>query len=172
METAKRFENYPAWIVLVSNLLSVAIYALGVLILSQAGLAVALLYLLGILAFEYRLIKNHCVNCYYWGKTCGFGKGRLSAWFFKRGDSAKFCAKAMTWRDLLPDIFIAFTPVVVGLALLIMRFEWWLLGALLALLFLASFGNGFVRGRLACKYCRQRDLGCPAEAWFKPKAAA
>lgn len=68
METAKRFENYPAWIVLVSNLLSVAIYALGVLILSQAGLAVALLYLLGILAFEYRLVKNHCVNCYYWGK--------------------------------------------------------------------------------------------------------
>jgi len=32
---------------------------------------------------------------------------------------------------------------------------------------LFSVGNSYVRGSLACKFCRQRQLGCPAEKMFR-----
>jgi hypothetical protein len=36
--------------------------------------------------------------------------------------------------------------------------------------FLLTFiGNGLVRGSLACKYCKQREIGCPAEQLFNKK---
>jgi len=39
---------------------------------------------------------------------------------------------------------------------------------LLALLIgLATQGNYLVRSRIACKYCKQRELGCPAEKLFR-----
>jgi len=34
------------------------------------------------------------------------------------------------------------------------------------LLLLATAGKGAVRSSLACKRCRQRELGCPAERLF------
>ena len=46
------------------------------------------------------------------------------------------------------------------------HFSWVLLLAIGALVLLGSVGTGFIRGQLACKYCRQRELGCPAEQLF------
>ena len=53
----------------------------------------ALVYLAYVLALEYRLICYHCVNCYYWGKICGFGRGRISYRLFKQGNPQDFCHK-------------------------------------------------------------------------------
>lgn len=84
METPKTRENYTIWVIILSNLVSLAIYGLGFYILIRLSLIVAFAYLAFVLILELRLIKNHCVNCYYWGKTCGFGKGRVSALFNKK----------------------------------------------------------------------------------------
>ena len=166
MEVIHKFENYPIRIVLVSNLVSLAIYGFGFFIISRLGWSYAFLYILYMLYFEYRLISRHCVNCYYWGKTCGFGKGRLSALIFKKGESSKFCMKAMTWKDLIPDMLITLIPLIIGIVLLILKFSFVLLAALLLLVLLTTFGNGFIRGNLTCKYCKQYELGCPAASLF------
>jgi hypothetical protein len=166
METIKGHENYPVGIVILSNLVSLAIYGLGFLIISRLGFAFLFLYLLYILILESRLLKNHCTNCFYWGKTCGFGKGRLSSWVFKKGDIAKFCLKDMTWIDMIPDILVSLIPFAIGVILLVFKFDFVLLSALLLLLLLTTIGNGFIRGTLTCKYCKQRELGCPADLLF------
>jgi hypothetical protein len=166
METTKTYENFPAWIVLSSNLLSIGIYALGFYILSGIGLLASFLFLIYVLALEIRIISKHCISCYYWGKTCGFGKGRLSALFFKKGDISRFCSKEMMWKDLIPDILTSLVPFVAGIVLLIIRFNFLLLVALVLLFVLTSVGNGFVRGSLTCKFCKQRNLGCPADKLF------
>jgi len=166
METTKRYENYPIGIVILSNFVSLAIYGLGFLIIFRLGLAFSFLYLFYILILEYRLIRNHCTNCFYWGKTCGFGKGRLSSWVFKKGDISKFCIKDMTWRDMIPDILVSLIPLVIGIILLILKFDFILLSALLLLLLLTTIGNNFIRGTLTCRYCKQRELGCPADLLF------
>jgi hypothetical protein len=115
---------------------------------------------------EYRVIRYHCINCFYWGKTCGFGKGRLSSLLFKKGDSSKFCIKEMSWRDMIPDLLVLLIPLVIGIILLIIKFDLILLSALLLLLLFSSMGNSFIRGSMTCKYCKQREIGCPAEMLF------
>jgi hypothetical protein len=166
METIKKFENYPWWIVVLSNVVSLSIYALGFLILFRLGPVYSFVYLFYILLLEGRLIKNHCTKCFYWGKTCGFGKGRVSSWVFKKGDTSEFCAKEMTWKNMIPDAMVSLIPVIIGIVLLILRFDIIILSALLLVVFFTTSGNGFIRGKLICKYCKQSELGCPAQMLF------
>lgn len=169
MSNHKSYKNYPLWMVLLSNLLSLSIYALGFFIMMKIHLIVAFVYLAYILFLEYRLIKNHCVNCFYWGRVCGFGKGKLSAWLFKKGDNAKFCSGEMTWKDMILDFLVTLIPVVAGIILLLIDFDTVLLVSILLMMVLTTYGNSTIRGQLACKYCRQRELGCPAEKLFSKK---
>jgi hypothetical protein len=169
METAKKFENFPVGTVIRSNVVSLAIYGFGFAILYRLGLVYSLLFTGYILFFEFRLIRYHCTRCYYWGKTCGFGKGRVSGWLFKKGDPEAFCNKAMTWKDLIPDMLIILIPLISGIALLIFHFNFILLAEILLLGLLMTSGNGYVRGSLTCKYCKQQE-NCPAFMLFnKPK---
>jgi len=162
----KTFERYPLWIVLISNFLSIAVYGLGLFIMYQVHWAIAAAYLVYILALEVRLIKNHCPNCYYWGKTCGFGKGRVSALFFRQGDPHRFCDLEITWKTMIPDFLVWIVPVVAAIVLLIMHFSVYILIALILLIVFSSVGNAFIRGSLTCKYCIQKETGCPADKLF------
>jgi len=167
MKKGKCFENYPFWIVFLSNLVSMAIYLIGALIIYKIGLIWLILYLIFIAYLEFRLIKGHCVNCYYYGKTCAFGKGRISSMLFKKGNIKEFCKKQMTWKDLLPDFMVSLIPIIVGIVLLILNFDLTLLSLVIILFILAFTGTGIIRSQLACKYCKQRQIGCPAQKLFE-----
>jgi len=166
MNTPLSYENYPTGTVILSGIFSLTLYTLGFLIILKLGLVFSLFYLLYVFILEYRLIKYHCTKCYYWGKTCGFGKGRLSSWFFRKGNPSEFCTKKLTWKDMIPDMLVSLVPVIIGIILLILEFNIILLSALLLLILLTTMGNSFIRGSLTCKYCKQRELGCPADALF------
>lgn len=169
MEITKTNDKFPVWIVILSNLVSISIYISGCIIIFRLGWIAAILYLAYILAFEYRLISKHCVNCYYWGKICGFGKGKLSSLFFKRGDPSRFCDNGMSWKDLIPDLLISLVPLLIGIVLMIIRFDFILLFAAIIIIVLTTIGNGVIRGNLVCRYCKQKELGCPAEELFSKK---
>lgn len=83
MQQTKTYDCFPMWIVGVSNLVAVSVYGLGAYILSGFGLWLSGLYLLYCLGLELRLLKGHCVNCYYYGK--------VAAWV--RANSAHGCSK-------------------------------------------------------------------------------
>jgi len=110
MEPSKGYENYPIRIVLLSNIVSLGIDALGFFIILRLGLVYSLIYLFYLIILEYRLMKSGCISCYYWGKRCAFGKGKLSSYLFKKGDTKRFCAKEMTWKDMIPDIMVSLIP--------------------------------------------------------------
>jgi len=167
MEKTSYDNNYPAWIVIVSNLLSLSIYLIGSYFIFQAGMVWLLIYVSFILFMEIKLLKKSCVDCYYFGRTCAFAKGRLSCLFFRKGDSIRFSQRKATWKDMLPEFVSNLIPVVLSIYLLIARFTWPMLGLAFLYIILISFGNGFVRGNLACKFCMQRELGCPAEQLFQ-----
>lgn len=166
MNTVCHYDNYPLKVVCFSNIVTFCIYLAGIIILANVGISVALLYLLYILILEFRLIRFHCVNCYYWGKTCAFGKGRISALFFKKGNPEKFCMKSFGWKDMIPDLLVSLIPFFAGIYLLFIRFNLIVLLSLIVLVFLSTKGNAFIRQTYACKYCKQRELGCPAEKLF------
>jgi hypothetical protein len=166
METIRTYENYPAWILILSNIVSLATYASGFIIMYQTGLIIAALYLIFIFALEYRLISRHCIECYYWGKTCGFGRSRISSLFFKKGESSEFCKLTITWKYMIPDLLVSLIPFVTGIVLIIIRFDYLLLIAVVTLTTMTTSGNGFIRSKLTCKFCKQRELGCPADRLF------
>jgi hypothetical protein len=169
METIKTFDKFPAWIIFLSNLFSLLIYSCGLIIMIQLGWIVAIFYLAFVLSLEIRVISKHCVNCFYWGKLCGFGKGWISSLFFKKGDPVKFCEKNFSWKDMIPDLLVSLIPLMTGIAFLIIRFSFITLFAVVILIALTTIGNGFIRESLTCRYCRQRELGCPAEELFRKK---
>jgi len=153
--------------VLGSNLLSISMYLIGAAILYQIGLIWLVLYVLFILLLELRLMKGHCVDCYYYGRTCAFGKGRLSCMFFPKGTPEQFKKQTITWKNIVPDFLVFIIPLLVGIALLIHDFSWILLVLIIILFFLGFMGNAVVRSQLACRYCRQREIGCPAQRLFE-----
>lgn len=171
METIKPYENFPFSMIFFAILVNVSIYALGVAILSGFGTIMAALYLLYCLGVEIHVMKKSCVDCCYYGKWCAFGKGKVAPFLFKQGDPDRFASKCMSWKELLPDMFVLLIPLVGGSALLIRDFSWNLTVMLAALLALSFWGNYLVRSRIACKYCKQRELGCPAEQFFGKQRA-
>jgi hypothetical protein len=166
MDRLPKYENYPGWMVAVSSLNQLLLYGMGLFIISRLGLIFALLYLAYILAMELRLVKNHCTDCYYWGKSCGLGRGKVSSLLFKQGDPSRFCNMGLTWKDLIPEMLVSLVPVIAGVILMIVHFNPLLLVAVAIILVLMTAGNALVRRNIACKYCKQRELGCPAEKLF------
>ena len=169
MKALGSYENFPAGIVLLSNFVAISIYALGVYILARCGIWWTVPYLLYCGWIELRVLRRSCVNCYYYDKLCAFGKGKLSALLFEKGDPQKFTEKGMKWLDLVPDFLILIFPLIGGIVLLVTNFNWIILILLIILIALSMGGNAFVRGSYACKYCKQKELGCPAEELFNKK---
>ncbi|KYK27786.1 hypothetical protein AYK20_02065 [Thermoplasmatales archaeon SG8-52-1] len=169
MKDNKCYENYPLKFVIGANILQLTIYVIGAYILYLTGLVWLVLYLIFIFILEIRLLKISCIHCYYYKKRCAFGKGKLCSLFFKKGDPKKFIEKQISWMDIIPDFMVSLIPLIVGIALIIINFNLILLVLVVFLVILAFPVNGFFRGSIACKYCKQRELGCPAEKLFNKK---
>lgn len=170
MGSESRFENYPARLVVTANLFSFATYALGALVFLGFGWPFVVLFLAFCAFLEFRVLSASCRGCYYFGKTCFSGKGRLAAKLFERSPDS-LASKKITKLAILPDFMVTLLPVFGGIYLLIGRFDWVIVGAVAGLVLLATAGNSYVRGALACKHCKQRDLGCPALRLFEGKAS-
>jgi hypothetical protein len=171
MQNNKAYENFPLWIPLLSCAQSLSIYALGAYIFSQIDFFYTVLYLMFCLWVELRILKYSCVNCYYYGKTCGLGRSKLCALFYKKGNPEEFAKKEISWKDLIPDFLVPIFPLVGGIIILIRDFTWLIPALMVVLATLWLGGNALIRGSLACKYCKQKELtGCPAEQLFSKSA--
>jgi hypothetical protein len=167
MQKNKAYEKFPAWIPLLAFVLSLSVYALGAFIFSQLAIVFTVLYLLFCLWIEFRILKVSCVNCYYYGKMCGLGRGKLCALLFKKGEPRKFVGREISWKEIAPDFLVFIFPLVGGIIYLIKNFNWLMPVLLVIITGLFLFGNALIRGKLACKYCRQKELGCPALQLFE-----
>jgi len=159
-------ENYPVSTIIQSVSAALALYALGVFVMFQAGWFWGLLYFAYITALEIRLLRNSCINCCYYGKSCAFGKGKICRLFFKEGNPQKFSENKVNWVKMLPDLLVPLAPVLTGIILILVDFDWTLLAVILGIIGLTTAGNGYIRGTLACRYCKQREIGCPAMDFF------
>jgi hypothetical protein len=171
MNWPETYDSYPAWTIVICNLVAWSIYAIGAYILGSLWIWLLVPYLLYCLWLEVRLLRVACVDCTYYGKACAFGKGRLCAVAFARGDPQRFASREISWVEVLPDFLVSIAPLIGGIVLLVLRGWNWVVAGLLGLLLALAFvGTGFVRGSLACKYCKQREIGCAAYELFGGRA--
>ena len=106
------------------------------------------------------------MDCFYYGKICGLGKGKIAPLFTKKGNPKRFLEKKISWYDLIPDFLVGIIPSIGGIILLINDFSYIVLGLIILLVIIFFGGAGFIRGSFACRYCKQKELGCPAQKIF------
>jgi hypothetical protein len=70
---------------------------------------------------------------------------------------------------MIPDLLVSLIPLLIAIGLMIIKFNLIILFATIVLVALTTIGNGFIRSNLTCKYCKQREIGCPAEQLFSKK---
>lgn len=169
MNQEKSYDQYPIKFVLGSSIIQILIYIFGAYLVYLLGPFWVILYVLYLIILEIRLLKTGCIHCYYYNKRCAFGKGKFCALFFKKGNPDTFVKKQFTWLDIVPDFLVSIIPLVIGIIYLFSSFSWSLLFIVVALVILSFPVTGFLRGSLACSFCKQREIGCPAEQLFKKK---
>ena len=166
MATTRTFSSYPLRYVLIYNAFTLSVYALGTAIVAGAGWWAVVLYLLCCLGVEANLVSRGCRDCAYYGAVCAKGRGRVCSIFFTKGDPARFAAREISWTALIPDLLLPVIPVAAGVVLLVIDFVWWRAALVAAIVVVSFAGSAIVHTMFACKYCKQREIGCPAERLF------
>jgi len=169
MIKTKSFENFPLWIPFIATFVSIIGYSTGAIILSGFDIIFSILYLFYCLGVELLVILRSCKDCWYYGRICGLGKGKIAPLFVNEGDTKKFADRDISMLHMIPDFMVVILPLIGGVILLIFDFSIvvLVLMAILAILFFG--GTAFIRGTFVCKYCKQKDIGCPAYAIFNKK---
>ena len=170
MKYVKTYENFPIWIPIIALSVSIISYIIGTIILMGFGIIVAVLYLIYCFGVELLVILKSCKNCYYYNKVCGLGKGKIASLLTKKGDPKKFTEKDVSFTDLIPDFLVAIFPLVGGIILSVIDFSLIRIGFIILLMIFSFGGTAIIRGSLACRYCKQREIGCPAEKLFSKKS--
>ena len=162
-------DRYPSWMVLVTMMHALSVYAFGLALTFLAHPWLSVIYVAMVALMECRLLRKSCTDCYYHGQRCAFGRGRLSGRLFPPGDGSTFRRTDLSWKVMAPDVLMTMFPVLSGAWALISTFSWWALLALASFILLITAGNSLIRGNLACRHCVQREMGCPAERLFNAR---
>jgi hypothetical protein len=163
----KYYDNYPPWIIILTNLFAIAVYFAGAYIMFTLNLITGIIYVAYIILLEFFVYKEACPHCFYYGKACAFGKGILASLILKKGNPKKFCEREIKAKDFIPQILVVLVPLIVGIAILISRgFNIYILIALLYPIFSWFVMNPIIYGKLACPHCKQGKICCPALKFF------
>ncbi|MHB8894369.1 MAG: hypothetical protein ACYC99_04210 [Candidatus Geothermincolia bacterium] len=150
-------EEYSVAAVIDTNLAMVLWIALGTDACYFFSHIVAWVYLgIAVLLVFVVLRKLVCTNCYYYGKRCATGWGKLASMMFKRGDIERF--NDSIGVTLAPVIYglLTVVPLVLGTIATVMHFSW-LKVLVLAGLALVGFYSGSVGRKKSCKACKMRE---------------
>lgn len=153
-------EEHPRATIFLSNLVMAVWIATGTvacwLLHPVAGavyLAVALI-MVGVV-----LRKLVCTNCYYYGKWCGTGWGKLAALFFKEGEMERFGKSIGVKLAPMTYGLLSLIPIVLVVISMIMDFTVFK-AIVLAVLLLVSVYSGFLSRKKGCTNCKMK-LACP-----------
>jgi hypothetical protein len=169
MKEPKAYEKYPISTIIIYYIISLTNCAVGIYLLYLINPILAGLYVIYLIGLELSVYKEGCVSCYYYGKRCFSGRGKVVPLLFKREDPKKFCEKQITWKNLLPMILVSVVPLVSGVYLLLQSFSWLILAIALVPIFIWFVGNPLIYGKLGCPHCKQERICCPANDFFGKK---
>jgi hypothetical protein len=124
-----------------------------------------LAWIIIVLALQILLKKHFCTGCYYYGKSCHLGWGRISAALFRQdtGNPRMGMVLAVPMYMLSPPLVIA-AAIIIGLRWPVNTGHWFVLGAFVALTVFS-----FPLRTKSCRQCKMRAV-CPGSA-SKPKSS-
>ena len=117
---------------------------------------------LAIILVYFVLRKLVCTNCYYYGKLCPIGWGKLSAWLFAPGDLRNFSACAGVKVAPFTYGLLTLVPLVLCVAAVVQEPAPARITVLILLLAVAAY-SGSIGRKQSCTTCKMR-LMCPGSA--------
>jgi hypothetical protein len=162
-QNLKFCDNYPKSVIVVRWIILGVAFALGVYILWGIKDVLGLLYVLySILTLTLILPLSRCASCFYHGKACNTGWGKVAAYLFPKGDESKYVDN---YSYAIFTHFLWLIPLLGGFFRLLRD------RSLLALCLLGGyvfvlFMEKIILKKLACVRCHQREF-CPAVPFRK-----
>ncbi len=156
-------EEYPQAPVILNNLLMILWIVMGTLACWFFNPSVALVFLAFAVIMVYVVLRKLvCTDCYYYGKWCPIGWGKLSATLFKKGNIEDFATGIGLKLAPLTYGLLAIVPLVLIVISIIQAFS--IAKIVVAILLLSvSFYSASIGRKKACAQCKMR-LTCPGSA--------
>jgi hypothetical protein len=153
-------EDFPGTGIFLGNLLMVIWIALGTIACYFFNSVVAWIYLGVAVLMVFVVLRGLvCVNCYYYGKWCPTGWGKLSALLFKQGDIEKFGESIGLKLAPVTYGLLTLVPLVLGTISAVQHFSA-VKPVVLAAILVIGFYSGSVARKSACAQCKMK-LCCP-----------
>jgi len=153
-------EEHPKSIAVICNLIMLLWISLGTVACWFFNPIVAGVYLAFAVVMVFIVLRKLvCTNCYYYGKWCPIGWGKLSALFFRKGSIEKFSTGIGVKLAPLTYGLLTLIPLVLIIISIIREFTV-VKAAVLVLLILVSIYSGAVSRKNSCMKCKMR-LICP-----------
>ncbi len=163
----KGLEEYPKSDIIGQNIF-LAIYfavgALGMYFLQFSGIPIlSVLYLVFIVAMVGFVLRKHvCTSCYYYGKWCNTGWGKLSCRLFKKDSGNPRLGGKLAGVIWMSATII---PIVGMIVSLVLNFSMTVLGVLV--LFIILSGVHFTVHKKSCAQCKMRYICSGSTAKIK-----
>ena len=156
-------KEFPRDIVLTENMTLAAWIAAGTAISWQLSHFAAILYFgYSAIMILFIMRKLVCTRCYYYGRTCHVGWGKLSSLLFKKGDINEF--SSCMGMKIAPFFFIslALIPIILGTASLVHKTSILTVILMAVLVILVIISSVFSRKK-SCSMCKMKTI-CPGSA--------
>lgn len=159
----KGIEEFPKPTVIFGNFMMISWIGVGAAACYLFYPLAAWIYIAFAFVMVYVILRKLvCMNCYYYGKRCALGWGKLSALLFKKGHVEDF-ADAAGLKLAAPTYgLLTLVPLVLVIVSIVKSFS---IGkiAMAALLLLISVYSGFISRKKTCGECKMKFI-CPGSA--------
>ncbi|MFC1998555.1 hypothetical protein ACFLVR_02795 [Chloroflexota bacterium] len=153
-------EQHPKSGVIIGNLIMAVWIALGTIACWFLSPIAAWIYLaIGVSMAWVVMRRLVCVNCYYYGKWCATGWGKLAAVFFKKGDMDKFSTSIGV--KIAPMVYglLSIIPITLLIVAMVAQFSVPRIVVLVLLIGVSAY-SAVVNRKKTCAKCKMR-LICP-----------
>jgi hypothetical protein len=151
------FEEYPFWWVFLQNIFLLIYFGTGFAGIWKLQIYripfVSITYIIFIVIMLLFVLRKHlCTNCYYYGKRCNTGWGKIALIFRKNSGNYKTgtALAGLTW------MLVTLIPVTGFIIILFSNFS-----LVLFVLFVLLTPVNFIIHKKACETCKMRFI-CPA----------
>jgi hypothetical protein len=159
----KGLESYPLSRVIFGNSMMLVWIRLGTIACWFIYPLVAWIYLAAAIIMIFAVLRKLvCTNCYYYGKQCALGWGKISALFFNQGSIEEFSTCAGIKAAPITYGLLTLIPLVLCIIALVQAVTA-LKVFVLVLLLAVSVYSGAIGRKVACTNCKMR-LICPGSA--------
>ena len=151
-------ESFPWWWIISENFLFLLNWGLGFFLLlpfRYKGIpVVSIIYIVDLLWVQILLKKHNCSNCYYYGKNCHLGWGRISKILFKENSGSTKTGMIYAFSYILQLPVILAGTIAAGVVYSFERINM----ILLAVFIIINVVQGAVLRKKGCEVCKARYI--------------